>query len=211
MSFVQNQFWGRMQEAGFLDTITPGEFHGHQERNQAFIGNYEFKYLDLRTFDADGRQILEYQPGVTPARIILRRDIQNLDARPGVFSAASNLGFPMDDRSSEYAQVEFNLETDFSNPKSSDIYIVGHFNNWMINDLNRMTYNTDEEMWKGRALIKQGEYAYKYVLVEQNKINDLGLDHSFLSPQQQYLTFIYFKDPNRNFDRLLKVDRIIQK
>jgi hypothetical protein len=210
MSFVQNQFWGRMQEAGFLDTITPGELHGHQERDQGFVGNYEFKYLNLRTFDADGRQIMENIPGETPTRIILRRDVQNLDTNPDIFSSASNLGFPLDDRSSEYAQVEFQLETDISIPLSSDVYIVGHFNNWMINNLNKMTYNSDEKLWKGRAFIKQGEYAYKYVIIRQNTIDDLILDQSFLSPQQQYLTFIYFKDPDQNFDRLLKVDRIIQ-
>lgn len=211
MSFVQNQFWGRMQEAGFLDTITPGELQGHQERDKAFIGNYEFKYLDLRTFNIDKEQILEYQPGVTPPRIVLRRDVQSLDTNSGTFSTGLNLGFPLDDRSSEYAQVEFNLETDSSIPRSSDIYIVGHFNNWMINDLNRMSYDSDEKIWEGRAFIKQGQYAYKYVLVRQNTINDLALDQSFLSPQQQYLTFIYFKDPDQNFDRLLKVDRIIKK
>lgn len=208
MSFVPSQFWGRMQEAGFLDTITPGELHGHQERDQTFLGNYEFKYLDLRTFDANGQQILEYQPDVTPPRIILRRDVQNLDTDPGNFAIGSSVGIPADDRNSDYAQVEFNLETDSSIPLSSDIYVVGHFNNWVINDLNKMTYNSNEDMWEGRAFIKQGQYAYKYVLVHERRIEDLALDQSFLSPQQQYLTFIYFKDPDLNFDRLLKVDRI---
>lgn len=211
MFFVQNRFWGRMQEAGFLDTITPGELHGHQERNQAFVGNYEFKYLDLRSFDADGQQILEYQPEVTPARIILRRDIQNLDSDPGFFTSSSNLGFPLNDRNSEYAQIEFRLETNASIPLSSDIYIVGQFNNWMVNELNKMSFNTEEELWEGRAFIKQGEYAYKYILVENNRINDLALDHSFLSPRQLYLTLIYFRDPDRHYDRLLKIDSVISE
>lgn len=211
MFFVQNNFWGRMQEAGFLDTITPGQLQGHQERNQAFIGNYEFKYLDLRYFDANGREVVAYQPEVTPPRIILRRDIQNLDADAGLFSAASNLGLPVDDRNSKYAQVEFRLKTDTSIPLSSDIYIVGQFNNWMINELNKMSFNADEKLWEGRAFIKQGEYAYKYVLVENNRIDDLVLDHSFLFPRQQYLTLIYFRDPDRNYDRLLKIDWTISE
>lgn len=211
MSFVPNQFWGRMQEAGFLDTITPGELQGHQERDNAFVGNYEFKYLDLRTFNVDGQRIMEYQPGASPPRIILRRDVQNLDSNPGTFNLGTNLGFPMDDRNSEYAQVEFNLETTTSVSPSSDIYIVGHFNNWMINELNKMSYNTEQNMWEGRALIKQGEYAYKYILVDESGINDLALDHSFLTSQQQYMTLIYFTDPDRNFDRLLKTDRVVSQ
>lgn len=211
MSFVQNQFWGRTRKAGFIDTITPGELNGHLERDNAFVGNYEFKVLDLRSFDPDGRHILEYQPEVTPPKIILRRDVQNLDTNPRFPSAAATLGIPIDDRSSDYAEVEFSLETDSSIPLSSNIYIVGHFNNWVINKLNKMSFNANENMWKGRAFIKQGEYAYKYVLVRNNTVDDLALDQGFVSAQQEYLTFIYFKDPKRNFDRILKVDRLIQR
>ncbi|HKK46100.1 MAG TPA: type IX secretion system plug protein domain-containing protein [Balneolaceae bacterium] len=209
MSFVQNQFWGRMQKSGFLDTITPGELNGHTGRDDAFIANYEFKVLDLRSLSADGRRILSYQPGFTPPKIILRRDIQHLDVNPH-FYPVTNFGMPINDRSSDYAQVEFSLETDSTVPPSADIYIVGHFNNWMINDLNKMTYDSESGMWKGQAFVKQGEYAYKYVMVDQNTIDDLALDQSFVSSQSEYLTFVYFKDPDKKFDRLLKVDRIVR-
>lgn len=209
MSFVQNQFWGRMQKSGFLDTISPGELNGHTGRDNAFIANYEFKVLDLRSFNADGQHILEYQPGVTPPKVILRRDIQHLDVNPHFFPV-SNFGRPLNDRNSDYAQVEFSLETDSTIPLSSDIYIVGHFNNWMINDLNKMSYDPTARMWKGQAFVKQGEYAYKYVLVDKNTIDDLALDQSFVSSQSEYLTFVYFKDPDKKFDRLLKVDRIVR-
>lgn len=209
MSFVQNRFWGRMRKSGFLDTITPGELNGHTGRDEAFIANYEFKVLDLRSFDADGQHILGYDPGMTPPKITLRRDVQHLDVNPH-FYPVTNFGRPLDDRSSDYAQVEFSLETDSSVPLSSDIYIVGHFNNWMVNDLNKMSYDAGSKMWKGRALVKQGEYAYKYVMVNDNTIDDLALDQSFVSSRSEYLTFIYFKDPDKKFDRLLKVDRIVR-
>jgi len=209
MSFVQNQFWGRMQKSGFLDTITPGELNGHTSRDNAFIANYEFKVLDLRDLDADGQHILSYQPGFTPPKIILRRDVQHLDVNPHYYPI-TNFGHPLDDRSSDYAQVAFSLETDSSIPTSSDIYIVGHFNNWMISDLNKMSYDSEAKMWKGSAFVKQGEYAYKYVVVNNNTIDDLALDQSFVSSQSEYLTFVYFKDPDKKFDRLLKVDRIVR-
>jgi hypothetical protein len=210
ISFAQNRFWGQMQQAGFIDTITPNQLSARLEREQAYIGNYEFKTLDLRTFDPDGQQILAYHPGNTPPAIILRRDIQNLDTNPRFFPI-SNFGQPIDERSSNYARVEFQLEADRSIPPSSDIYVVGHFNNWLINDLNKMTYNSDEQIWEGDALIKQGQYAYKYVLVRNNTIHDLALDQGFVSAEQEYLTFVYFKDPDKNFDRLLKIDRIVKQ
>ncbi len=210
ISFVQNQFWGRMREAGFLDTISPGKLNGHLQRANAFVGNYEFKLLDVRSFDVDGKQILEYQSGITPPRIILRRDVQKLDTNPRLFGAV-NLGIPLDDRGSEYAEVEFSFETENSIPSSANIYIVGHFNNWMVNNLNKMNYSAEAGMWKGRTFVKQGQYAYKYVLATNNTIDDLSLDQGFLSSEQEYLTFIYFEDPDQNFDRILKVNRVTKR
>jgi hypothetical protein len=211
MTFVQNRFWGRTRQVEFLDTITPGQLRGYIGRDNAFVGNYEFKQLNLQRFDIDSQQILEYRPGTTPPRVILRRDVQNLDTTPPRSEAAVNTGIPNDDRKSNYAQVKFRLQTDDSIPHSSEIYIVGNFNNWMINKLNRMSFDSDKQMWTGQALIKQGSYAYKYVTVEDNRVEDLALDQGFLSAQQEYLTFIYFQDPDQKFDRLLKVDRTIKR
>ncbi|HET6528367.1 MAG TPA: type IX secretion system plug protein domain-containing protein [Balneolaceae bacterium] len=210
IAYTQNQFWGRMREAGFLNTFGRGEISGHIDRNEAFISDYEIKVLDLRSFVADGQQVLEYRPGTTPPTVILRRDVQNLDTNPRYFSA-SGLGIPIDDRSSGYARVQFSLDTDAAVPHSANIYIVGDFNNWMINDLNKMSYDIQQNLWQGHALIKQGEYAYKYVLVENGVMDDLALDQGFLAPRQEYLTFVYFKDPTHNFDRLLKVGRVVSR
>ncbi|WP_440998606.1 type IX secretion system plug protein domain-containing protein [Fodinibius sp. SL11] len=211
MSFVQNRFWGRTKQVEFLDTITPGQLRGYIDHDNAFIGNYEFKRLDLQNFEVDGQQILDYQPGITPPRIILRRDVQNLDTNPNQTQAAATEGNRGDERNSNYAQVAFRLQTDERISSSADIYIVGHFNNWMISDLNKMSFDPDEQMWTGQALIKQGTYAYKYIIVQDNQLDDLSLDQGFLSAQQEYLTFIYFKDPDKNFDRLLKVDRVLKR
>lgn len=209
MSFVQNRFWGRTKTPEFLDTITPGQLQGRLSRDQSYIGNFEFNTLNLGDFNADGQQIVEYQPGSTPPKVILRRDTPNLDL-PSQYLPLSSLRKSLDDRSSDYARVQFSLESgNLTNPED-EIYIVGQFNNWMISELNKMTYNYDSQLWTGEALIKQGTYAYKYVVVRNNRIDDLALDQGFLSNRQEYMTFVYFKDPDKNFDRLLKVDVIVR-
>lgn len=210
MSFAQNQFWGRMRKADFLDTISPSELNGRMQTDNSFTGNYEFKTLNLQNFEADGQQIVEYFSGQTPPEIILRRDIQRFGVTPSPFPL-SKLGMPSNSRNSKYARVQFSLETDSSVSPDTDIFILGDFNNWIVNDFHKMEYDTKEKLWKGNALIKQGKYAYKYVTVNNNSINDLALDQLFVSSAQEYFTFIYYKDPDKNFDRLLKVDRIIKQ
>ncbi|MBN2731947.1 MAG: hypothetical protein JXR26_05900, partial [Balneolaceae bacterium] len=86
------------------------------------------------------------------------------------------------------------------------LYLLGDFNNWMIDQRFRMRFDSTASLWKGHALIKQGIYSYKYVLIQENQIDDLSLDQMFSRSRQQYITFVYFQDPQRNFDRLLKID-----
>lgn len=205
--YSQNQYWGRMKETRSFDTSTPAEIAFHLPRDDAFIADYDFKLLDLRTLDPDGEKILEHRPETTPPQIILRRDILFPESNPSLL-AENNFGKPLDNRHSEYADVHFSLEIPDNLNPDADIYIVGHFNNWMISDQNRMQFNKESGLWEGRALVKQGEYAYKYVRLMEGGIDDLGLDNSFVSSSREYTTFVYFEDPDLRFDRLLKVSHI---
>lgn len=204
--YVQNQFWGRAKPVKNFDTSTPGAVHFHLAQDEAFLGDYEFNTLDIRSFTADGRQILSYEPDFTPPNLILRRDVQNFSPSPSV-AGGPRFGLPTDDRNAEYANVHFQLETAAKSDSLRQIYLVGDFNEWTVNKLNRMEFNHSSGLWEGRAFIKQGEYAYKYVTIEGNSINDLALDRSFTYRRQEYITLIYYRDPTRHYDRLLKVDR----
>lgn len=207
--YVQNQFWGRSRTVDIIDTSPPAEVNFHLRREDAFLGNYEFNTLDLRNFSADGRQILEVQQEEIPPKIILRRDVQAFEVAPG-FAPDGRFGLPTDDRSASYASVQFRLETAENIPPDEKIYLVGDFNNWTINEENRMHFNAANGLWEGLALIKEGEYAYKYVILKDGKIDDLSLDQGFQSSSQSYLTLVYYRDPTRNFDRLLKVHQTIE-
>jgi len=202
--YVQNQFWGRYRVVDNSDTSTPETVNFHLSRDRAFLGNYEFNMLDLRNLSADRQQILEVQQGEIPPKVILRRDIQSLDLKPG-FAPNGRFGIPIDSRSAAYASVQFRLETAEKIPGYEKVYLVGDFNNWTISENNRMQYNAQNGLWEGQAYIKEGEYAYKYVILKNGDMDDLSLDQGFLRTGQSYVTLVYFNDPTRNFDRLLKV------
>ncbi|MDX1637175.1 MAG: DUF5103 domain-containing protein [Balneolaceae bacterium] len=206
--YVQNQFWGRAREVNTYDTSTPGHVHFHLSQDQAFLGDYEFNTLDVRSFSVDGTRILSYEPETIPPTLVLRRDIQRF-APITPFPGGSRLGLPVDSRGAEYANVHFKLETAVPSDSLQQIYLVGDFNEWNINRLNRMKYIAESGLWEGRTFIKQGEYAYKYVTIEGNRINDLSLDRSFTYRSQEYLTFVYYRDPVRHYDRLLKVEKTV--
>lgn len=202
--YVQNQFWGRARKSEHYDTATPGIVNFHLSRDESFIADYEFNLLDIQKFEADGRQIIDIAPGKTPPEILLRRDIQQFNSRPSPYP--SPVGIPRDDRQAQYGSVTFSFETATSIAEEEQLYLVGDFNNWMIDQKYRMRFDSTAALWRGQALIKQGIYSYKYILMRNKQIDDLLLDQVFTQSRQQYITFVYFRDPQRNFDRLLKVD-----
>ncbi len=206
--YVPNQFWGRARQVEFFDTSTPGQVHFHLGQDQAFVSDYTFNLLDLSTLNAFGGQILSVEEGPVPPRVILRRDVQNLDPDFSL-PPGSPFGIPSDERDASYASVSFRLETTGAIGSQQRIYLVGDFNNWTIHERNRMRYDARSKWWKGQALIKEGQYAYKYVLLRRGAIDDLSLDQSFVPSAQEYITLVYYRDPTRNYDRLLQVDRII--
>ncbi|MDX1671196.1 MAG: DUF5103 domain-containing protein [Balneolaceae bacterium] len=205
--FVQNQFWGRYIATDLVDTSRPGVVRFYTSRQQTFLSDYEFRMLDLRDLSSTGRQVLDVDFGSSPPKVMLRRDLQRLGPVARV-SPGPRLGIPADRRNARYAEVEFQLETTEEIPSYEKIYLVGDFNEWTIEEENRMRYQSGDRLWKGRALIKEGEYAYKYVIARNGRIDDLALDQSFSFARQFYTTLVYFQDPERHYDRLLKVENI---
>lgn len=198
--YAPNQFWGRIQESKNFDTATPGSVHFQQEEQQAFPADFTFFRLDLANFYADGEQILEIDETTTPPTVLLKRDVPQLQTD---FSTNMLPQFS-DDRDARYAKVKFQLEPGDLPNDSTKIYLVGDFNQWMIGDQQKLQFNSDSGLWETTALVKQGQYAYKYVLVEEGTVKELISDQGFRQSPQQYTTFVYFRDPARNYDRLLQ-------
>ncbi|WP_185958270.1 type IX secretion system plug protein domain-containing protein [Fodinibius sediminis] len=206
IQYVQNQFWGRSRAAGAPSTSAPGQVSGYLMQDEAFPANYASRLLDIRSFEADGRQIMEYRPDEHPPALLLRKDLQYLDSRA---YPASTPDPTATDRNARYARVHFSLETADSVSPDDDLYVVGDFNNWMISPDNAMRYDASTGLWKGTALIKQGVYTYKYIRATRQMVEDLAPIRRLSPPRQTYRGFVYFKDPDRNFDRLLTVEKII--
>jgi len=131
--------------------------------------------------------------------------VVNLDVNPRRRTSVTH-GFPRDDHRARYVDVRFELELPEREVTDLPIYVYGPFNNWTINEANRMEYQSATDSWVGRAIIKEGQYDYKYALVDRGRIDDLRLDASFSSTAQEYTTLVYFRDPGLQADRLLLLD-----
>lgn len=203
--YVQNRFWGRALEADELDFSSPVEAGFETRSRRSFIGDYEFRFLDLSVLSQTNPQIYSYDPTEIPPLVILIDDPEgfSLIALP---AGAGRTGRPETSLTAEYANVHFRFDPAEEIGTDAAIYVTGDFNNWAIHPGMRMQYLEDIRRWQGSAVIKQGQYHYKFVKLQDNRVNDLAFDDLFRNTRQEYHALVYFRDPTRNIYRLLQMN-----
>jgi hypothetical protein len=203
-AFVQNRFWGDFKPSENYDFNESGKAQFHLSTQHAFPANYDVLSLNLRKLSADGKQIVDWQPDLTPPAIILREDVLNFASDP-VSSYLSTFGNPLNKADARYANVHFRFEDGGRFSKNQGVYLTGDFNQWVLSENNRLSYNQESGYWESSALIKQGTYTYKYALKAGNEeVDDLTLSDTITRQHQEYIAFVYFKDPEYRYQRLLK-------
>lgn len=203
-AFVQNRFWGDFKPSENYDFNESGKAQFHLSTQHAFPANYDVLSLNLRKLSADGKQIVDWQPDLTPPAIILREDVLNFASDP-VISYLSTFGNPLNKADVRYANVHFRFEDGGRFSKNQGVYLTGDFNQWVLSENNRLSYNQESGYWETSALIKQGTYTYKYALKAGNEeVDDLTLSDTITRQHQEYIAFVYFKDPEYRYQRLLK-------
>lgn len=105
----------------------------------------------------------------------------------------------------DYAMVHFSL--DVSEPyKNKDVYVYGAFNNYELTESNKMTYNSEENVYQTSILLKQGFYNYTYVTADQNKkISLTEINGTFFQTENEYTAIVYYKPFGALFYRAIGV------
>jgi hypothetical protein len=202
--YVQNQFWGRSRRATELDFSAPNEVHFEMDRNRPFIGDYEFLELRLRDLTQNNPQVLEARPDEIPPRVILFDDVSGFSST-GRLLRFGRYGNPNMRTDANYANVVFNFDAGDVDP-DTEMYVVGDFNNWSIRSGNKMQFTERMGRWQNSTIIKEGVYNYKYVLIEDGEIDDLYFDDLFTRTPQEYHAFVYMRDSQEFYYRLLQIN-----
>lgn len=104
----------------------------------------------------------------------------------------------------DYAMMHFSLIVDkpFSN---KDVYVYGAFNNFKIEQENKMTYNFKNNSYQGEILLKQGFYNYTFATVSNNIINTNDVTGNFYQTENQYTVIAYYKPFGDLYDRVIGI------
>ena len=202
--YSQNQFWGRKAEVREMDFSDPNEVQFELSPNRPFVGDFEFRVVNLNNVDQLSRTVLDIDKTVEPWKITLRDDAEGF-TRPITVGVPTQYG-PEHSMNRNYLDVEFRLDVGSNLNDGQEIYLAGDFNSWKLNREYRMTFDEQTGRWNQTVTMKEGTYRYKYVLADNNRVDDLAFDTLFPDTRQQYHAFVYFRDINQFFHRLLQVN-----
>ncbi len=179
-----------------------------------FSGGNEFRRFDTRSFRFKSEGVYEN----------IKDSLFNVNLFADVEKSSSAYSFQFDENGDffilnqdgfdprydgDYAFVNFVLKADAPEP-GAFAYVVGKFNAYQKNDLNRMTYDAKNKAFTLTALLKQGVIEYQYILADRNGkiINKDAFEGTHFATENDYQILIYYRAPGVRFDQLISFTQL---
>ncbi|WP_421762784.1 type IX secretion system plug protein domain-containing protein [Ekhidna sp.] len=184
----------------------------HLDLKTNFPGWNEFRFADLRTLSVAGRNVGRisntgkkiYAPlklDATRANITYTQNFQDINGNYIIQNNDPGEGL----LNADYADVKFSLK---SSRVNGDVYVMGRFNDWRMNDLNRMKYSNQNgfERYETTIPLKQGYYEYLY-FVESADLPPFHFEGSHFQAENEYEILVYYRKPGNINDELIGYKR----
>ncbi len=115
-----------------------------------------------------------------------------------------NLNAENNEVEADYAWVFFMLDAPSYFGKN-DIYVNGMFNNYALNNENRMEFNKKTGMYEKAIVIKQGFTNFQYVIADKGgKIDHANaIDGNFYQTENDYQVIVYYRGVNERYDKVI--------
>jgi hypothetical protein len=203
----QNQRWDNLLTE-LKPTFARENIHELEYRffdpEKLFKGGNEFRFFDLRSINYPGRFIASVDKTTDPLTAYIDVDKSRRDEAYSQYNDMNgnffveNLDF-QDLSASNYAIIHFTLA---HAEIKGDVFVQGAFNQWELNDMNKMTYDTRTEAYHADILLKQGWYDYQYV-VNSNDLPPLYFEGSHFQTENVYEIFVYYRPFQPRADLLI--------
>ncbi|MDX1333207.1 MAG: DUF5103 domain-containing protein [Robiginitalea sp.] len=111
-------------------------------------------------------------------------------------------------RESEYSWVHFSLP--YTDRLGLDkVYVFGKYNNYALEDLNRMEYNQQTGNMEATLLLKQGFYNFKYVIEREDGTVELNtVCGNFHFTENTYTILVYYRNFGDIYDSVIGIGSV---
>ena len=100
----------------------------------------------------------------------------------------------------DYANVIFTLE---SHELEEEVYVAGRFTDWKTDEMYRMRYYEDREVYVAEVQLKQGFYDYFYAVDVDGHLDPAPIEGSWADAENMYQVLVYLQEPGGRYDRLI--------
>lgn len=108
-------------------------------------------------------------------------------------------------RESEYTMIHFSLPYTMD-IGLNEIYVYGKYNNYALEEQNKMIYNSETGNMEATIKFKQGFYNYKYVLKNEGGEVDLNkVCGNFNFTENNYLILVYYRNFGDLYDGIIGI------
>lgn len=166
----------------------------------------EFRSVDIRSLDfvASGITSIDLNDYGTDVLLDLGRPrgdsyYTTIPDANGQF-IIQNRDIGTDDTGGDYANVIFTLE---SPEREEDVYVMGAFTDWKLDEMYRMRYYDDQKVYIAEILLKQGYYDFLFGIDDDGALNARAIEGSWSDAENDYYIFVYLKEPGDRSDRLI--------
>lgn len=190
-------------------TIGNDLIYRYDKETQFWAGN-EFLFYENKDIRAANNSIasIDSKGGLYNAHLYLSQARANTPYTfyPDINGnyVVKNIGRENNEIEADYAWVFFSLSAPSFYDKKS-IYVNGMFNNFAMNDENRMEYNAEKGIYEKALMIKQGFTNYQYVIADsKGKIDEENaIDGNFFQTENNYFVLVYYRENNQRYDRII--------
>ncbi len=181
------------------------------DENTAFWGGNEFLHFDTKYIRKSTLNIFKASLGTKLYHTFLFGDKERSESTYSYYPDV-NGGFvvrTLDATDStleaDYSIVHFSLDA-YENFENKEVFVSGSFNNWELNDTNKMKYNEENDRYELAIGLKQGFYNYQYVTKDaQGVVKNYDISGSFDKTENNYTILVYYKKNGSRYTRVVGV------
>ena len=210
VTILQNGRWDNALTDIKNRMVRQDELDFEYNNELVFPAGKEFRSFDIRSLKSRSERVYSIEEFTDAVEATLETDINrsfsNLVSHKDIngYYVIANDDKADDQVTSEYVWVNFSLESR-SELYNSDVYVIGGFSDWQIQNYNQLNYDEDSEVYYKDILLKQGFYDYIYVVHDKDRdvLDFSTFEGNWFGAKNQYTILVYYRPIGENYDQLI--------
>jgi hypothetical protein len=211
---LQNNRWDNAIYMGDPSFYSGTNFQYNSDDIPVFPGGNQWRYIDLQSFRFQSDRIAraDYQKNAT---VLFAKPDKDRSGQAYIFYADVNGAYYLQTTDlvdpyyqTDYARVHFSFVPPDKTPfDDKDVYLLGEFTGYKINESTRLNFNALTGSYEGSALLKMGVYNYAYVTLSRHDPSPAPsfefTEGNYFETENNYDILVYYRPLGGRADQLV--------